>query len=419
MTGDTKLQQLLTLLRGCGALMIVAASGTFLVQSWGGAGDVKRYLALLGTTVLLPVVAYVCGIRFRESRSARVLVMTILALVPIHAGVLGGFVLSQFGEASQSLASVAQWIAPSRAAALLLAGGAAAVLLPLAWASFRVLSRRHARLLTASTAVSHALLLIPSRSAAAATFTLVLMLSIAAWAARQAAPQTREAKLAVVSLLAPAAVITARQLLFYDVTTAFWAAVMAAFATALVAFGRQTGDVTVERLAVVPLFIAMGALFDQTLWRLDWAPDTEALSFGWATGAVLVALGATSSRSVRFFVLAAVGLNAFIAAVVLVLDASAWAALQSMAVGLALLSYGFVANRRIATVAGMGLAGSGFVVELIVAIRSFEPSGWLALSGFGALLVGLTAWLERRARALPDADPNAKVSPNARSPLPR
>ena len=53
MTGDTKLQQLFHLLRIFGAAMIVAAAGTFLVQSWGETGDVLRYLALLGMTALL------------------------------------------------------------------------------------------------------------------------------------------------------------------------------------------------------------------------------------------------------------------------------------------------------------------------------------------------------------------------------
>ena len=140
---DTRLQQLFQLLRWCGAVMIVAAAGTFLVQSWDHAGDVTRYLALLGTTVFLPAVAYVCGVRLQEGRSARVLMLTLLALVPIHAGVLGGFVLSQFGNVTTAIAPVAQWIAPSRLVALVLVALAGVVLMPLIWASFRALARPH------------------------------------------------------------------------------------------------------------------------------------------------------------------------------------------------------------------------------------------------------------------------------------
>ncbi|MBW2215038.1 MAG: hypothetical protein JRF48_11560, partial [Deltaproteobacteria bacterium] len=119
---ETRLQQLFQVLRWCGATMIIAAAGTFLVQSWDQVADVTRYLGLLGTTVLLPALAYVCGIRWQEGRSARVLMFTLLALVPIHAGVLGGFVLSQFGSMSGTVAPVAQWIAPTPLAALLLVG---------------------------------------------------------------------------------------------------------------------------------------------------------------------------------------------------------------------------------------------------------------------------------------------------------
>jgi hypothetical protein len=46
------------------------------------------------------------------------------------------------------------------------------------------------------------------------------------------------------------------------------------------------------------------------------------------------------------------------------------------------------------------LAAFGFIIEVVHAIEVFQPSGWLALGGFGFALVGLTAWLARRARAV-------------------
>ena len=116
---ETRLQRLFQMLRWCGAAMIIAAAATFLVQSWDQVGDVPRYLTLLGMTALLPALAYVCGIRMQEGKSARVLMLALLALIPIHAGVLGGFVLSQFGTATDSVAHVAQWVAPSPLAAAL------------------------------------------------------------------------------------------------------------------------------------------------------------------------------------------------------------------------------------------------------------------------------------------------------------
>lgn len=418
---DTKLQQLFQLLRWCGAAMIVAAAGTFLVQSWDQVGDVQRYLALLGTTVLLPALAYVCGIRMQEGRSARVLMLTLLTLLPIHAGVLGGFVLSQFGSPTDAIAPIAQWVAPSPTVALLLVAAAGATLLPLVWGAYRVLARPHASLLTAVSAGSHALLLIPSRSALGATLILLPMLTSAAWCAMRVKPQTREAQLALWSLTAPAWVITARQVLFYDVTAAFWGTLLAAGALALLMLGRKSRDVTVERFALIPTLLSIGAFMVES--KIYFSDSTAWLLYGLLTAVPLFAFAATSERCRRFFVMSAVIVNATTATTTLLVAPRPWAALQAIAVGLGLLSYGHVSQRRGALYSGIGLAGFGFIVEVAHAIDVFELSGWPALAGFGLTLVAITAWLERRARGVREQSAptrtRANVSPTLPEPLPR
>lgn len=418
MEKDTKLQQLFQLLRWCGAAMIVTAAGTFLVQSWEQTGDVKRYLALLGTTALLPIVGYVCGIRFQEGRSARVLVLTFLALLPIHAGLLGGFVLSQFGGVTSTLAPVAQWVAPSKTSAALLVAGAAAVLIPMTWASFRVLFRSHSGLLTASSAASQALLLIPDRSPLAATMALVPIFALTGWCIARTKPETREAKLAVWSLLTPAAIIAARQVLFYDVSSAFWAVASAAGAIGLFTLGRKSQDATVERVALVPTLIGAIALMVDATPALDLSFVSAWLGYGFVSGGALLSFAFFSQRSKRFFVLSALIVNAVATATLLFVEPSAWAALQLIAIGLVFCSYGFITDRRGALYSGVCLAGAGFVVEVRHAINAFEASGWLALGAFGVGLVGLTAWLERRARAVRLGEPAAKVSREAPAVLP-
>ena len=93
------------------------------------------------------------------------------------------------------------------------------------------------------------------------------------------------------------------------------------------------------------------------------------------------------------------------------------AALQAIAIGIGLLSYGFLRGRWLALYPGIALAGLGFIVEVSHAIETFEPSGWLALAGSGVSLVALTAWLERRARVVRSADATAKLSESAPAPL--
>jgi membrane-bound ClpP family serine protease len=70
-----------------------------------------------------------------------------------------------------------------------------------------------------------------------------------------------------------------------------------------------------------------------------------------------------------------------------------------------------VTNRRGALYSGVALAAFGFIIEVVHAIEVFQPSGWLALAGFGVALVGLTAWLERRARAVKVSHPAAPGLP--------
>lgn len=408
---DTRLQQLFQVLRWCGAAMIVASAGTFLVQSWDQVGDVTRYLTLLGTTALLPALAYLCGIRMQESRSARVLMLTLLALIPIHAGVLGGFVLSQFGYAGTTLARVAQWVAPSPLAALLLLTGASVVLLPMVWAAFRVLSRPDAKLLTAASAGAHALMLIPDRSPLAASLTVIPIIAGTIWCAARVKPQTREAKLAVGSLLMPAALIAARQAIFYDVTSAFWGTILGAAAIGLFLLGTQTKDVTVERFAVVPTVLSTAAFTDAAMhWWMSEPTSEVWLSYALVTAVPLLLSAWMSERSTSFYVLVAVLLNAFVTTMTLLVDPRPWAALQAIGLGIGALSYGLMTGKRLWLYPGIALAGLGFVVELAHAIEVFQPSGWLALAALGSLLVGITAWLERRARTVRKAAAPAKLS---------
>ena len=396
---DTRLQRLFQVLRWCGAAMIVAAAGTFLIQSWEQVGDVTRYLTLLGMTALLPALAYVCGIRLQEGRSARVLMLTLLALIPIHAGVLGGFVLSQFGTTTENLAPIAHWVAPSRSAAILLVAGSALALVPLIWASFRVLARPHARLLTAMSAAGHVLLLVPNRSSLVATLAVVPILGVAAWSANRVKPATLESRLAVSSLVTPALVIAARQVLFYEVTSAFWGTVLGIGALALFMLGKKISDTSLERVAFSPALMAVGAFLDAAHAVTRWSFSTTWLSYGIFATIPMLAFAWQSSRSRAFFVRSAVVLNVVIATTTLLVAPRPWAALQCLALGLALLSYGFIRDRRAALYSGILLAAFGFIVEVAHAVEVFQPSGWLALAGFGFALVALTAWLERRSRA--------------------
>ena len=396
---ETRLQKLFQILRFCGAAMVVASAGTFLVQQWDEVGQVTRYLALLGTTILLPAVGYLCGIRFQEGRSARVLMLTLLAMLPIHAGVLGGFVYSQFGTPMGDVAAVAKWVADSKTQALLLLGGGAAVLVPLTWAAFRTLLRSHATLLTIVSTGLHALVLVPNRTGAWATLGLLAVFGAAMWAIARIKPQTREAWLAGTSLLLPGLLLMARQLAFYEITQVFFGTIAAIGAFAMFLLGRRLDDVAVERFAISPVVVSAALFASPMQSALHLSNANTSMLIGVLIAVVMLAFGWQSQRSRRFFVYGAVQVNVAVSLLTLIIHGGAWAALQSIALGLGLLSYGFMTKRRVETYSGIAIAATGFVFEIALAIREFGWGGWAALAAFGLVLVALTAWLERRARA--------------------
>ena len=405
---ETKLQRLFQVLRWCGAAMIFAAAGTFLVQSWAEVGDVKRYLALIGMTALLPAVAYVCGIRFQEGRSARVLLLTLLALVTIHSGLLGGFVLSQFGAEVATLAPVAQWVAPSRAAAIALVVGAALVLLPLMWAAFRVLVRPHAKWLTLAASASHGLLLIPDRSALAATLTIAPIAIGTTWAAARIKPRALEPWLAIASVAAPALMIAVRQLLFYEVTGALWGVLLASIGFGLFVLGKKLGDRSIEQLSILPTLASIVAFMASLQVRFSFSGFC--LTYGLVSAGALLGYAFASERNRGLFISTATVLNAAMCTASLLIEPGPWASLEAIGLGLALMSVGFITGRQASLYGGISLATLGFITQVAHAIEAFQPSGWLALAVLGLGVVALTGWLERRARAVRAESPPAKVS---------
>ncbi|MEM7436641.1 MAG: hypothetical protein AAF436_15910 [Myxococcota bacterium] len=420
---DSTLDRLLHALRLFGATMVVAACGTFLVQRWDEAGDVTRYLALLAMTAALPLLAFMCGVRWREGRGARVSLITMLSLVPVHAGVLAGFVFSQFGHPENRVASVAQWVAPSPMGACLLVAGASAVLLPLVWASYRALAREHASMLTALSAFTHGALLIPSRSALSATLLVGPMLALAGWGALRVQPKTREAKVAVASLFAPVLLLFGRQVLFYYAPASFWGVVFGAVAVGLFLLGERLPDRTVTRFSAVPMVLSAGAFWlgivGPPLWgnALGISPGMQCLLFGGMAAAPLALAAWRSASSRGYFVTLGLGLNAFLVAFVLLLEPGPWVALEAIVLGVGLFSHGFLRGRRASLYAGVGLAVPGAVIEVARAIEHIDSGGWLVLASAGVVLIGGTSWFERHARTRRQGD--VKLSDGHQEPMPQ
>jgi len=257
--------------------------------------------------------------------------------------------------------------------------------------------RSHATLLTISSVALHALVLVPNRTGAWATLALVAGFGGAAGTIAWIKPETREAWLAGASLLLPGILLGARQLAFYDVTQVLFGTIAAIGGIAMFILGRGLKDAAVERFAISPILVSAALFASPMQGALHLSNANTAMLIGLIVGFAMFAFAWWSERSRRFFVYGAVQINVAFSLITLFIHGGAWPALQSIALGLGLMSYGFVTARRLETYCGGAIAATGFLFEISIAVREFGWGGWAALAVFGLALVALTAWLERRA----------------------
>jgi hypothetical protein len=165
--GAVRADRVAMLLRLLGALLLVSAAGTFLVQHWNAGNDVQRYLLLLGQAVVLAGAGVYAGLGLSEPKSARTFLGLVLAVTPVHFGVLAALVYSRFsldgGSSALRLPQHALWLAPSDAAALGITALGLVVLVPLVLISFTALARGQVARLAVPFLAGNALLLVPTR----------------------------------------------------------------------------------------------------------------------------------------------------------------------------------------------------------------------------------------------------------------
>lgn len=150
-------------LRFVGAAILIIAASIFLVRQWDGLEHIGRYFSFLGFTAVVCAAGLFCGMGIRENKGARTLLGIVLLVIPIHFSQLGALLYSQFGSHLLAYPEALRWDAQTPLGALLTTAGGLAILTPMAFLAFSVMSRTLApQLLLTSFLVSTALL-VPSR----------------------------------------------------------------------------------------------------------------------------------------------------------------------------------------------------------------------------------------------------------------
>ncbi len=389
------------ILRGLGAAILLSSASVFLFQGWSTGNDLLRYGALFGLSILLAGAGLVCGVTLRESKAARTLLGVALALVPVHTVVLGALLYSRFAwdtPAGSRVPAFGVWVAPSDGSALLVAGAAFILMMPIILVAARALVPPQARRATVATVVLNLPLLLPTRDPAA-TAIIVGLLAAAVlalelrWVPSQPCLRTFEGRLLRAMLAVPALLAFGRAHLHEAPPFLHGAGLLvlagAMFALARRASADRTAAESIELLALVPgavgwyLLISPLALGSQLLWLTQPFAALLLLSSRWSTG---------SGRNYRR-VAAAVAVGGALGN--LVADPGVAASLLCLGVGIAVLAHGFYVRQQLILLAGGLATAAGLVYQLRYALEIYAWSRWGVLAVVGLLTVLTAALLER------------------------
>jgi len=405
-SSQSRARALSRILRVIGAAALIGSASVFLVQRWDAGADVQRYLMLLLHTALLAAAAFVCGLFSGDRKGARTLFAIVVGVVPIHFAVLGALVYSRLGwdETAMVVPAYASWMAPSAPAALATVGVAALVLVPLVWTSFLALARRRAGVLTLAYVAMNLAFLIPTRDPdVVAAMVACMAASVAVLEVRplgrDPALRTLEGSFARGVLLVPLALLVGRSLLHYTLSSAFDAAVaggVALFLFVLSGDGRFShgARATLQHASLVPGIIACTFLTQSLIDNASLAaggviPTFVLLVAGLLAGASVVSVsGELYRRAAAVIAVAGMSTN-------LLLFPGVAASFVCLVTAIAVLAYGYLAERRLVFFAGTGATAFGLVYHLRYAAALYAVSRWGSLAALGIAVIFAAAYVER------------------------
>jgi len=417
--GKARLPSLSGLLRGVGALVIVAAFVMFLFKGWQQGDELTRYLLLIGHTLVLSLAGFASGHLLHEGKGARLFIALALAAVPVNFAFLGGMSYDHLTWDPHATIQMATglWVstalgAPLAAAAVLpLTGAAIPVLGAAIWIGFLVLARRSAWPLTGLYLLSNAGLLAPTRDTVTVSFILLalgLFLAIAVVRLRKQDQTlaTGEGVFARSALVLPLLVLAGRSIWLYAPGELFFTTLsLIGYLGLRQALRHLEGEsgwrVVTEGLAVaLAVFTSLFAF--ATLAELRVLDDAFELliASGISVGLLVDLSTCTRTRRARTYR----GTAALIVAMTLLSNLVFFAGLASALVcligGLGVQVYGYGARQRvvfalglIATLMGLGHLGAA-------AFSSFSIGGWTGLVLVGVVTVLAGSLIERHGQRI-------------------
>ncbi len=401
---DTKI--LSRVLRGIGALIIIASASTFLFQRWAPGSDLQRFLLLLGFTSVLSLGGLFCGLKLKESKGARTLLGLTLAVTPVNFAVMGALLFSQFSWDGPfaSLPGYATWIAANPTAAIMTAVGGLALLAPLCHLSFMTLGHNRARLLSTTFILGNLALLLPTRQPdlIAGAFTLLTTALIyieARFFCRDTALNTFEGWLSRGLLWVPALILIGRTSYFYAPTQLFISALCAALGLlcfiilpqmikskswqqVLQATGATLGSLT---WLIMADFVYPWSIDGQWLIPLFTLPIVGLLSL---LSKHTISSGSNYRRTAAIIAIISATVNLYFFPGLIT-------SFLCLLISVSVLSYGYLIEQKIIFFSGAVGTVLGLGYHLKAAINLYSLFNWGSLMILGVMIIIIASLLER------------------------
>ena len=399
-----RLEKLFPVLRMVGAVVIIASALSFLAQQWSGQNHVMRYFGFLIFTAMLPISAFICGLRLRESKGARTFMLVAAAIIPVNFLQLGAFLYSRFASpaALQQIPWYFQWNAPGTSETLLTTGIGLAVLIPICALAFYTLVRSEAKSMCLAYIATNAVLLIPTREPRHIG-TLLLAMGAARVAYEFIKPnqiltlRTFEGRLARALLALPIIALIGRSCCLYSIDSFLLACILTLASTTAYVQAKARNS---EGLR------AVGTLLGMAGW-VCFATDlvnSLSLSDGLQIPLVMLPLSAILSVSALLsrrygdsYSTAATSLTVMTVTAQLFIYPSFGSSLLCIILALAAIVAGCVREQKSVFLIGLAGLGAGILYHMRYAIELYSCSPWISLAVLGVIIVVATSALEKNA----------------------
>ena len=256
-----------SLLRVCGALVMLIAMSSYLLKGWHDGNDISRYYMLLSQTLLLALGGFGLSFALKENKGARIFFGLSLISITVNMTTLGALIFSttQWGSALVQYPSYAQWVAPESGAILMALLGTILISAPVTLIGHRVMARKSATTLSALFLFTNLLLLIPVRESlfVGIIALLAVLIPVNLFNKRMSSDnslRTPEGLLGMMSVFVPAGIIICRSIWFYPVDEILEITLAATGFMALRFCSHQAEEGSLARKATYFLSIIMALL---------------------------------------------------------------------------------------------------------------------------------------------------------------